>query len=241
MQYQLIGSTMQALVIELAPGESCYTESGAMAWMDQTIHMDSNFKGGVFSSIGRLFTGESLALTTFTAQGGPGRVTFAPHVPGKVVPVQLGSGPDLIVQKHSFLAAQAGVEVKVHWNKRIWGGLFGGEGFILQRLSGSGMAFIEIDGEVVEQTLAPGETLRVSTGHVAAFEEGVQFDITTVKGIKNWFLGGEGLFLTTLTGPGEVWLQTLPFSSLVRKIASALPNRNHNSGANVIGSLLERV
>ncbi len=231
MRFELVGSTMQALSLHLESGESVYTESGAMAWMTEAIDMDANFKGGLLGSIGRMFTGESLALTTFTARGGSGEIAFAPHVPGKIIPLRMEPGRALVVQKHSFLCAQEGVEVRLHFKRNLWGGLFGGEGFILQRVSGSGLAFFEIDGEVVERDLAPGETLRVDTGHVAMFQDSVHFDVTAVKGIKNWIFGGEGLFLTTLTGPGRVWLQTLPFSNLVGQVAAALPDPGHARGA----------
>lgn len=241
MQFELTGSTMQALTVRLGPGETVFTESGAMAWMTQSIDMESTFKGGLLGSLGRMFTGESLALTTFTAQGAPGEVAFAPHVPGKVVPLRMEPGTSLIVQKHSFLCAQEGVEVALHFKRNLWGGLFGGEGFILQRVSGTGLAFFEIDGEVVEKDLAPGETLRVDTGHVAMFQESVRFDVTAVRGIKNWIFGGEGLFLTTLTGPGRVWLQTLPFSNLVGQVAAALPNPGKaRGGGGLLQDLFER-
>lgn len=242
MRYELTGSTMQALTIKLEPGETVFTESGAMAWMTDSIDMESNFRGGLFGTIGRMFTGESLALITFTAERKPGEVTFAPHVPGKVIDLMITPGTSLIVQKHSFIAAQEGVELKAHFNRRLFGSLFGGEGFILQKVTGSGMAFFEIDGEVVVKDLAPGEVIKVSTSHVAMFEESVAFDITTVKGIKNWIFGGEGLFLTTLRGPGRVWLQTLPFSSLVGQIAAALPNPSgaRGGGGNLLSNVLDR-
>lgn len=239
LQYQITGSTMQALTLRLEAGESCFTESGAMAWMSGNIHMDSQFKGGLLGSLGRMFTGESLAMTVFTAQGGPGEVAFAPHVPGKVIPMEFRGGSGLIVQKHSFLCAQEGIELKLHFQRKLWGGLFGGEGFLLQRVSGQGLAFFEIDGEVVERNLGPGEVLRVDTGHVAMFEEGVDFDIEVVKGVKNWIFGGEGLFLTTLRGPGRVWLQTLPFANLVGQIAASLPSPSSRGGGRGIGSVVE--
>lgn len=226
MKYEIMGSTMPVLVIHLAPGESVFTESGAMAWMSESISMQSGLRGGLLGSVGRWFSGESLALTSFAADRRPGEVAFVPAVPGKVVPVEMGRGKRLIVQAGGFLCAQEGVELKVHLRRRLWAGLFGGEGFILQRVSGEGMAFFEIDGEVIEKTLAPGEVLRVDTGHVAMFEETVGFDITMVKGVRNWLFGGEGLFLATLQGPGKVWLQTLPFVNLVGQIAAALPGRS---------------
>lgn len=225
MQHEIIGSTMQALVVKLEPGEQVYTESGAMAWMSDSVQMESGFRGGLMGTVGRWFAGESLTMTTFTAGRRAGEVAFATAVPGKVVPVAMSPARGIICQAGSFLCAQPGVEMKIHIKRKIFTGLFGGEGFILERLSGKGMAFFEVDGEVVEKVLAPGERLLVDTGHIAMFEESVRFDITTVKGVKNWLFGGEGLFLATLEGPGRVWLQTMPFVNLAAQIAAVLPAR----------------
>ncbi|HYG59285.1 MAG TPA: TIGR00266 family protein [Symbiobacteriaceae bacterium] len=225
MEYEILGSTMPALVIRLGSGESVYTEAGAMAWMSESIDMHSGFRGGLLGTVGRWFSGESVTMTSFTAERRPGEVAFVPAVPGRIIPVQMKRGRALIAQAGGFLCAGEGVDLKVHLKRKLWAGLFGGEGFILQRVSGEGMAFFEIDGEVVEKELAPGEVLRVDTGHVALFEEGVEFDITTVKGVRNWLFGGEGLFLATLRGPGKVWLQTMPFINLVGQIAAAMPQQ----------------
>jgi uncharacterized protein (TIGR00266 family) len=225
VKYEVLGTTMQALVVQLGQGEQVYTESGAMAWMSESVEMESGFRGGLAGAVGRWFSGESVTMTTFRAGRKAGEVAFVPAVPGKVIPVQMRPGKGLICQAGSFLCAEPRVELKVHFKRKLWAGLFGGEGFILERISGEGMAFFEVDGEVVEKDLAPGELIKVDTGHIAMFEEGVEFDITPVKGIKNWLFGGEGLFLATLRGPGKVWLQTMPFMNLVAQIASVLPAR----------------
>lgn len=225
MKYEILGSTMQALVVTLEPGEQVYTESGAMAWMSESIEMASGFRGGLAGTVGRWFAGESLTMTTFTAgRRRPGEVAFSTAVPGKVIDVAMKPGRSLICQKGSFLCAQPGVELKIYLKKKILAGLFGGEGFILERLSGNGMAFFEVDGEAVEKVLAPGEVLLVDTGHIAMFEDTVEFDVRTVKGVRNWLFGGEGLFLASLRGPGRIWLQTMPFANLAGQIASALPS-----------------
>ncbi|HWI66628.1 MAG TPA: TIGR00266 family protein [Symbiobacteriaceae bacterium] len=223
MKHEIIGTTMQALVVKLEPGEQVYTESGAMAWMSDTVQMESGFRGGLLGTVGRWLAGESLAMTTFTAGKRGGEVAFATAVPGKVIAVPMQRTRGLICQKGSFLCAEPGVEMKIHLKRRLFAGLFGGEGFVLERMSGQGMAFFEVDGEAVEKVLAPGETLLVDTGHIAMFDESVEFDITTVKGVKNWLLGGEGIFLASLRGPGRVWLQTMPFINLVAQVASSLP------------------
>lgn len=239
LQYELIGTVMQAVTVRLNAGETVWTTGGAMSWMSYNMQMESNFKGGFFKSIGRMFAGESLGVTRFAPQGGPGEVAFVTRVPGKILPVELRPGYEIIAQKHSFLAAQEGVELAVHFQRKFGAGLFGGEGFILQRLSGTGTAFMEVDGEVVEKVLQPGEMIKVDTGHIAAFEGSVQMNVEMIKGVKNWLLGGEGMALATLQGPGRIWLQTLPFSNLVAEIASAMPQPNRGSGANVLGSLLD--
>lgn len=223
MRYELTGTTMQALNIFINQGEKVFTESGAMTWMSGNIKMDTNFKGGLFKSLGRMLSGESLTLTYFEAAREPGMVGFAPMAPGKIIPIEITSGRSIICQRDSFMVAEEGVELAIHLQKKLGAGFFGGEGFIMQRLSGQGMAFVEIDGEVVEFDLAPGEILKVDTSHLAMMEETVQMEIEMVKGFKNVIFGGEGLFLTTLQGPGKVWLQTLTLANLAGKIAQYIP------------------
>lgn len=223
MKYSVQGDTMQILAVELSPGEEVYSESGAMAWMSANVSMESHMRGGLGAGIGRMFTGESLFLVKYTSAGGTGMVTFAPSFPGKIVPVEVGAGREIICQKDAFLAAQESVNLETVFRKKLGVGLFGGEGFLLQKLTGKGMAFVEIDGEVFEMKLKEGEKLRVDTGSIAMFESTVKYEIEMVKGVKNMMFGGEGMFLATLEGPGTVWLQSMPASNVARKIIPYLP------------------
>lgn len=226
MQFRILGDTMPAVEILFdAPGESMYTQSGGMAWQTQGIVMDSNMKGGLGKSIGRMFAGESLFMATYTAQKEGTMVAFASTVAGEILPIDVGTTGGMICQKGAFLCAQEGVNLNVTLTKRFSAGLFGGEGFILQDISGTGMAFLEIDGNKIEKQLAPGEVLLVDTGNVVAFEKSVSYEIETVKGFKNIFLGGEGLFLTKLVGPGKVVLQTQNFNEFAGRIIKMIPNK----------------
>lgn len=225
MKYAIIGNTMPAVeVVFDAPGESMYTQSGGMAWMSEGIEMDSNMRGGLGKSIGRMFSGESLFMATYKAQRAGAKIAFASTVPGVVKPVNV-SERTLICQKGAFLCAQETVNLSVTFSKKLSAGFFGGEGFILQELSGQGMAFLEIDGDMVEKDLAPGEVLKIDTGNVVAFEKGMQYEVETVKGLKNIFFGGEGLFLTKLTGPGKVILQTQNINEFAGRIARFIPSK----------------
>lgn len=224
MQYQIIGSTMPAVQIQFdAPGEAMYTQAGGMAWMSDGITMESNMKGGLGKSIGRMFAGESLFMATYTAQAPGTYIAFASTVAGEVLPVDVSNG--LICQKGAFLCAQPSVNLNITFTKRFSAGLFGGEGFILQELSGQGVAFLEIDGDRVERVLAPGEVIKVDTGNVVAFERTVSYEIETVKGLGNILFGGEGLFLTRLVGPGRVILQTQNFNEFAGRIARMIPSK----------------
>lgn len=226
MQYKLIGNTMPAVEVTFdAPGEAMYTQSGGMAWMTEGILMDSNMKGGLGKSIGRMFSGESLFMATYKAERAGGMVAFASTVPGEILPVDVGASGGLICQKGAFLCAEETVNLNVAFTKKFSAGLFGGEGFILQDINGSGMVFLEIDGDKVEKNLAPGEVIKVDTGNVVGFEKTVKYEIETVKGLKNIFLGGEGLFLTKLTGPGRVILQTQNFNEFAGRIVGLMPSR----------------
>ncbi len=226
MRYQIIGDTMPAVeVVFDAPGESMYTQSGGMAWMSDGITMDSNMRGGLGKSIGRMFSGESLFMATYRAERAGSMVAFASTVAGEVLPVDVGQTGGLICQKGAFLCAQETVNLSVTFTKKLSAGLFGGEGFILQDISGNGMVFLEIDGNKVIKNLAPGEVIKVDTGNVVAFERSVRYEIETVKGLKNIFLGGEGLFLTKLTGPGNVILQTQNFNEFAGRIIGLIPSR----------------
>lgn len=226
MEYEIKGSVMQSLELRLKSGEAIYTESGGMAWMTDGVEMETSGKGGIGSMLGRALSGESLFLTTYKATADGVMVVFTPEAPGKVIALPLDAGNSMIAQKDAFMCAEDSVKLEMHFRKKLGAGLFGGEGFVLQKLTGPGMAFVEIGGEVVDYTLKPGQRLKIDPGHIAMYEPSVQYDITTVKGIKNIFLSGEGLFLATLTGPGKVWLQTLPLSNLAMKLYSFMPKGN---------------
>lgn len=224
MEYKILGSTMPAVEVRLNRGESMYTQSGAMAWSSDGITMESNIRGGLMKGIGRMFTGESLFMATYRAERDDAMIAFSSTVAGEILPVHL-SGPGLICQKDAFLCAEPGVELAVTFTKKFSAGLFGGEGFILQTVSGNGVVFLEIDGDKVEKELAPGEVLKVDTGNIVAFEPSVRYEIETVKGLKNIFFGGEGLFLTRLTGPGKVILQTQNFHDFAGRIVNMMPSK----------------
>lgn len=224
MEYKIIGTTLQAVILELDPGETVYSESGGMAWMSSNIDMKTSGRGGgLLGGLGRMVSGESLFLVEYTSQGGKGIVSFASDFPGKIVPVNLAQGQELICQKSAFLCAEKTVGLGVHFRRKLGAGLFGGEGFVMQKITGPGVAFVCLDGEIVEYTLEPNQMLKVDTGHVAMYEPTVAFDIEMMKGITNIFFGGEGLFLATLRGPGRVWLQTMPTSNLARAIMPYMP------------------
>lgn len=226
MQYKIIGNTMPAVEVYFdEPGEAMYTQSGGMAWMSEGILMDSNMKGGFGKSIGRMFSGESLFMATYKAERAGSMIAFASTVAGEIFPFDVGESSGLICQKGAFLCAQETVELNVAFTRKLSAGMFGGEGLILQDVSGTGMVFLEIDGNKVEKTLSSGEVIKVDTGNVVAFERSVQYEIEKVKGLKNIFLGGEGLFLTKLTGPGKVILQTQNFNEFAGRIIRMVPSR----------------
>ncbi len=222
MEYEIQGGNLPVVICQLTQGETMITESGSMAWMGEDIQMDTNMKGGLFGGIGRMLTGESLFLNFYKCTRGTNTIAFASSMPGSIVDIDVAVQP-LICQKDAFLCAEDSVELKMHFVKKFGAGLFGGEGFILQLLSGRGKAFLEIDGACIMKELTAGEVVRVDTGHVAAFEESVSYSIERVKGFRNIVFGGEGLFLTKLTGPGKVWLQTMPVASLASKIIPFVP------------------
>lgn len=227
MEYRIIGTTLQAVILELDPGETIYSESGGMAWMSGNIEMKTSGRGGgIGGALKRAVSGESLFLVEYTSAGSKGMVSFASDFPGKIVPLHLARGQQLICQKTAFLCAEKTVELDIHFRKRLGAGLFGGEGFILQKLTGPGVAFVCLDGEIVEYTLAPNQVLKVDTGHIAMYEPTVSFDIETVKGFTNILFGGEGLFLATLRGPGRIWLQTMPTSNLAKAILPYIPTKS---------------
>ncbi|WP_017669692.1 TIGR00266 family protein [Blastomonas sp. AAP53] len=256
IDYEIKGHELQFVEIELDPGESAVAEAGAMVWKDASVEMTTvfgdgsanqggGFMGALLGAGKRLVTGESLFTTVFTHTGqGKARVAFGAPTPGNILPLDLTRyGGKLICQKDSFLAAAKGVSIGIHFQKRILTGLFGGEGFIMQKLEGDGMVFVQMGGALIERELAPGEELHVDTGCVAAFTSGVDFDLISAGGIKSSLFGGEGLFFARLRGPGHVWIQSLPFSRLAgRMLAAAGPrggqNRGEGSALGSIGDLL---
>ncbi len=224
MRYEIKGGAFPVVTCYLSSGESMITEKGSMVWMTGNMQMDTK-GGGLGKMFSKAFSGESMFQNIYTANG-DGMITFGSSFPGEIRPVEIAPGQELIVQKRSFLASQPGVELSIHFNKKLGAALFGGEGFIMQRLSGRGIAFVEIDGALVEYQLQPGEQLVVDSGNVAAFSPSVKMEIQQVAGLKNKLLGGEGLFNTLLTGPGTVWLQTMPISGIAAALQGMIPSGN---------------
>ena len=223
IRYEIEGGHLPVVICYPEAGQTLCTESGAMSWMSSNMRMETNAGGGFKKAFGRLFSGESIFMNEYTAQGGPGMIAFASSFPGEIKVIDIAPGQEMIVQKSAFLAAEAGVNLSIHFQKRIGAGFFGGEGFIMQRLSGRGTAFVEIDGDLMEYVLKPGQKIVVDTGNVAGFESSVQMDIQTVPGAKNMLFGGEGIFNTVLTGPGRVWLQTMPIYNVANAIRPYIP------------------
>jgi uncharacterized protein (TIGR00266 family) len=225
MDYRIDGEDMPSLEIKLKQNESVYTESGGMAWMFGNIDMETEGTGGLGAMFGRALAGESLFLTTYTCEGASAVITFTPESPGTILPVELISGESIIAQKDAFMVAEKTVKLEMHFRKKLGAGLFGGEGFILQKLTGPGLVFVEIAGEVREYTLLEGQMMKVDPGHIAMYEPSIDYDIQRVKGVRNILFGGEGLFLGTLKGPGKIWLQTMPLSNLAGAIRRFIPSR----------------
>ena len=232
--YKIMGTVMQALVLNLRARQPVYTESGAMSWMTDGISMNTNMGGGLGSLLKRAVTGESLFQVDFAAERDNAMIAFSSEFPGKIIPINLAQGQSIIAQKDTLLVAERTVIFNVQFRRKLGSGLFGGEGFILQKFDGPGTLFASLDGEIVEYTLGPGERLKVDTGHVGMFEPTVSYDIEMVKGFKNILFGGEGLFFATLTGPGRVWLQTMPMSKLAGALMQFLPRaEGNNQGLNI--------
>ena len=223
MDYKVIGEPMPVLICDVAPGEALITEGGAMSWMTPNMKMETTSAGGAGKALGRLFSGESLFLNKYSAQGGQGQIAFATSFPGSIKAFDIGEKP-MIIQKRAFLASESTVNLSIFFQKKIGAGLFGGEGFIMQKLEGTGTAFVEVDGTAVEYDLEAGQKLVASTGFLAAMDATCSMDIQTVPGVKNMFLGGEGFFNTVITGPGKVILQSMPLSKLQATIAPASGN-----------------
>ncbi len=224
MRYEIKGGSFPVVECQLESGEQMITERGSMVWMSPNMQMETK-GGGLGRMFSKVLSGESMFHNIYTARGN-GMIAFGSSFPGQIKPVQIGRGQEMIVQKSAFLAAQSGVDISIHFSKKVGVGLFGGEGFIMQRLSGNGIAFVEIDGELIEYELQAGQQIVVDTGNVAGFTPGVQMEIRQVPGMKNMLLGGEGIFNTVLTGPGRVWLQTMPISNVAMSIRPYIPTGN---------------
>lgn len=235
MRFEINGNIMQTVAVDLAPGETVYSQTNTMCWMNDAITMDTHTGGGFFAGLKRSLTGGSFFVTDFTSNGN-GHVAFAPRFPGTIVARNLAAGESLICRKETFLCAQKTVQLELAWQKRMGAGFFGGDGFILQKVTGPGVVWLDLSGELVEKDLAPGERLLVHAGHVGVFTPSVQFDIQMMRGFKNVIFGGEGLFLATLTGPGHVWLQSMPIMNLAEEIARYLPSGGGDrSGSSISG------
>ena len=245
MDHQVIGTVLPVLEMKLDAGESVVAESGELSWMTSSIELNTAASGkagakGVMGALKRAVGGGTFFMTEYTATGSPGMVAFATKVPGQILPVQVSPGDEYMIHRSGYLCGVPSVELSIGFQQKIGAGLFGGEGFILQKIAGTGDAWVELDGEIVEYELAAGESLRVHPGHVGMFHAGVSFELDRIKGIKNIFFG-DGLFLAKLTGPGHVWLQTLPLSKLAQSLIPYLPQQSSGdskSGFN-IGSLLD--
>lgn len=222
-RYEIIGGNLPVVICELSAGEVMLTESGSMSWMSPNMKMETTSNGGIGKALGRMFSGESLFLNRYTAVGGDGMIAFASSFPGTIRAFELTPGKSIIVQKSAFLASETTVELSVFFQKSLGKGLFGGEGFIMQKLSGQGIAFIEIDGHAVEYDLQAGESLVIDTGYLVAMEDTCSMDIVTVPGIKNMLFGGEGIFNTVVRGPGKIIIQTMPISNVAGVLAKYMP------------------
>lgn len=226
MNYSIEGEPLPVVICNLDANETMITESGAMSWMSPNMKMETTSGGGIGKMLGRAFSGESLFLNRYTAQGGPGQIAFASSFPGSIRAFTVAPGQDIVAQKSAFLASTAGVELSTFFQKRFGSGLFGGEGFIMQKLSGNGVVFLEFDGYVKEYELGAGQKIIIDTGYLAAMSSTCTVDIQTVPGVKNMLFGGEGFFNTVLTGPGTVYLQSMPVSQLAGAIRPYIPTGN---------------
>ncbi|MCI2046272.1 MAG: TIGR00266 family protein [Faecalibacterium sp.] len=227
MKYQIVGEPLPVAICDVNAGETLITERGSMSWMTPNMQMDTTATGGLGGALGRMFSGESIFQNRYTAQGGPGQIAFASSFPGSIRAFSILPGQEMIVQKSGFLASEAGVTLSVAFQKRLGAGFFGGEGFIMQKLSGQGVAFVEIDGYACEYELAAGQSMIVDTGYLAAMTASCTMDIVTVPGVKNMVFGGEGVFNTVVTGPGKIILQTMPISAVAGCLRPYFPANNN--------------
>ncbi len=247
MQTRIFGTTMPVLEVALDPNESVISEAGELSWMTSSVQLTTHTQyaggGGVMGVIKRVAGGGSLFMTEYRAIGAPGSVSFAAKLPGHIMPVEVSASSEYMIHRHGFLCGTPQIQISVGFQQSLGAGLFGGEGFLLQRVRGTGTAWIELSGELITKELQPGETLLVHPGHVGAFQAGVSFQITTVPGIKNMLFGGDGIFLAALTGPGKIWLQTLPISRLALEIMEYMPAQQNQAVeggvvGGIVGSLL---
>lgn len=220
MNYSIEGGTLPVLICNLEAGETMMTEAGAMSWMSPNMRMETTTNGGVGKMIGRMFSGEKLFMNRYTAEGGPGMIAMASSLPGCIKAFEITPGRELICQKSAFLSCTPGIELSVHFQKKLGAGFFGGEGFIMQKLSGQGLAFIEIDGFCKEYELGPGQQMIIDTGYLAAMEASCSMDVKTTGGVKNALFGGEGIFNTVVTGPGKIYIQSMPISNMANNFVS---------------------
>jgi len=251
MQSRITGTTMPVLEFILENNESIISEAGELSWMGSSIQMTTHTQfgggGGLFGVIKRVAGGGSIFMTEYRAVGGPGELAFATKLPGHIVPIEVGPGHEYMIDRHGFLCATPHIQIGVGFQQSLGAGIFGGDGFLLQRVSGQGIAWMGLSGELVVRDLQPGENLRVHPGHVGAFQSSVSFQITTVPGIKNMIFGGDGIFLASLTGPGRVWLQTLPISKLAHAIEHYLPREVQRQTVEggvvggIVGSILDNM
>jgi uncharacterized protein (TIGR00266 family) len=237
MRYEVTGTTMQTVSIDLARGEQLYSQTSSMAWMTPTIRMDTHTGGGILEGLKRAIAGGGLFITDFTAEDA-GHIAFAPRFPGQIIPMTLASGQSLVCRKETFLCAEKSVSLDIAFQQRLGAGFFAGEGFIMQRVTGPGTVFLDLSGEVIEKTLRPGEKLLVHAGHIGMQEPTVQIDIQMMRGFRNVLFGGEGLFLATLEGPGKIWLQSMPIMNLAEEIGRYLPSGDGERGGISMGGAL---
>ena len=233
IRYEIEGGNLPVVICYPEAGQTLCSESGAMSWMSPNMHMETNSGGGFKKAKVRLFSGDSIFMNEYTAMGGQGMIAFASSLPGIILPIELHTGNGIIVQKRGFLAMEKGLDVSLYFQKRLGKGFFGGEGFIRQKITGNGMVFVEIDGHCKEYDLRVGESIVVDTGYLAAMSETCTMDIQMVQGAKNIFLGGEGLFHTVITGPGKVYLQSMPISNIAERLIPYLPTSSSGDGINI--------
>jgi uncharacterized protein (TIGR00266 family) len=226
MRFHVMGTVQQTVGVELNPGQTIFSEAGAMSWMTSTISMNTHSGGGLGSMFKRAVSGASLFIIDFTSTAGPGQVSFATDFPGKVLPFDLDAGQSVTMHRHAFICAEKSVTLDIAFTRKFGAGLFGGVGFVLQKLTGPGMVFAELDGDAIEYHLQPNQVMRVEPGHVAMFESSVTFDIEMIKGMTNILMGGEGLFLATLKGPGRIWLHSMTVSKIAHRVAEYLPGKS---------------